>query len=84
MTPEQFENLRDEFLMHEARILDWKQSKYTFGGDRLQNFREVANFLDQSPTEVALTYLLKHVQSIALAVQTGRYTWAWETEGERV
>jgi hypothetical protein len=24
---------------------------------------------------------MKHVQSIALAVRTGKYAWAWETEG---
>ena len=83
MTPEQFENMRDDFLVHEARILDWKRGEYSPNEDRLQNFREVAEFLGRTPAEVALAYLMKHVQSIALAVRTGKYAWAWETvEGE--
>lgn len=81
MTPDQFENLRDEFLVREARILDWKAGEYTAGQDRLLNFKQVAEFLNQRPAEVALAYLLKHVQSITLAVRTGHYAWAWETEG---
>ncbi len=79
MTPDQFENLRDEFLVREARILDWKAGEYTAGQDRLLNFKQVAEFLSQRPAEVALAYLLKHIQSIALAVKTRRYTWEWET-----
>ena len=79
MTPDQFENLRDEFLVREARILDWKAGEYTAGQDRLLNFKQVAEFLSQRPAEVALAYLLKHIQSIALAVRTRKYAWAWET-----
>ncbi len=80
MTPQQFENLRDEFLTREARILNWKRGEYSPNEDRLQNFREVANFLGKRLSEVALTYLMKHIQSITLAVRTGRYSWTWETE----
>jgi len=80
LTPEQFENLRDEFLIHEARLLDWKAGEYSNKVDRLMNFRQVAGFLGQRPAEVALMYLFKHMQSIALAVQTSSFTWAWETE----
>jgi hypothetical protein len=81
MTPDQFEILRDEFLVREARILDWKAGEYTANRDRLLNFKQVAEFLNQRPAEVALAYLLKHVQSITLAVRTGHYAWTWETEG---
>jgi len=80
MKPEQFENLRDEFLTHEAKILDYKRGEYSSDNDRLQNFREVAEFLGQRPSEVALAYLLKHIQSIALAVRTGKYSWSWHTD----
>ncbi len=79
MTPDQFEILRDEFLIREARILDWKAGEYTAGQDRLLNFKQVAEFLSQRPAEVVLSYLLKHIQSIALAVRTEKYAWAWET-----
>lgn len=81
MTPEQFEILRDEFLTQEARILDWKKSEYSPDEDRLLNFRQVAELLGQRPSEVALSYLLKHIQSIALAVRSGSYVWDWEGEG---
>ena len=81
ITPEQFENLRDEFLVHEAKILDWKRGEYSPNEDRLHNFREVAAFMGLRPAEVALTYLMKHIQSIALAVRSGKYVWTWNTEG---
>lgn len=80
MTPEQFENLRDDFMVQEARILDHKRSEYCSDSDRLQNFREVAEFLGQRPAEVSLAYLLKHIQSIALAVRTGKYSRTWHTD----
>ena len=81
MTRESFENLREEFLEHEAGILEWKRGEYAPHDDRLQNFREVAAFLNKRPAEVALTYLMKHIQSITLAVRTGSYNWTWNTEG---
>lgn len=81
MTKDRFEELREEFLEHEARILDWKRGEYSPNEDRLQNFREVAAFLNKRPAEVALTYLMKHIQSITLAVRTGSYNWTWNTEG---
>ncbi|MFA7186517.1 MAG: hypothetical protein WC082_16570 [Victivallales bacterium] len=80
MTPEQFNELCKEFLQKEEAILNWKRSEYSSKEDRLQNFREVAEFLGQRPSEVALAYLMKHIQSIALAVRTGKYRWCWETE----
>ena len=81
MTNEHFEEIREEFLEHESKILDWKRGEYSSNDDRLQNFREIATFLGQRPAEVALTYLMKHIQSIALAVRTGSYNWTWNTEG---
>jgi hypothetical protein len=80
-TPARFENLVKEFQEQEAKILSHKGNEYSDQEDRLLNFREVAEFQGRSPAEVALAYLMKHVQSIALAVKTGKYAWAWETEG---
>ena len=80
-TPARFEQLVKEFQEQEAKILSHKGNEYSDQEDRLLNFREVAEFLGRSPAEVALAYLLKHIQSIALAVKTGKYAWAWETEG---
>jgi hypothetical protein len=79
MTPERFEELKDEFHEKEALILEYKQYDYSEHDDRLQNFREVAAFMGMRPAEVALTYLLKHIQAISIAVKTGEYVWAWET-----
>jgi len=81
MTPQQFENLRDEFLTREARILYWKRGEYSPNEDRLLNFRQVAALTGLRMTEVALIWLLKHIQSITLAVQSAEYAWTWETEG---
>ena len=80
-TPARFEGLVKEFQEQEGKILSHKGNEYSDQGDRLLNFREVAEFLGRTPAEVALSYLLKHIQSIALAVRTGKYAWAWETEG---
>ena len=80
-TPARFENLVKEFQEQEGKILSHKGNEYSDQEDRLLNFREVAEVLGRTPAEVALSYLLKHIQSIALAVKTGKYTWAWATEG---
>jgi len=82
-SPERFRELVREFAEKEDTIFVWKAGEYSTDGDRLQNFREIAEFLGKKPLEIALAYLLKHVQSIALAARTGKYawTWAWETEG---
>jgi hypothetical protein len=80
-SPARFENLVKEFQQQEALIMSHKGDEYAANEDRLQNFREVAGFLDQRLAEVALSYLLKHIQSIALAVRTEKYAWAWEKEG---
>lgn len=83
MTPEQFDNLRDEFLIHEARLMGWKAGEYTDSADRLKNFRWVAEWLEQRPADVALCYLMKHIQSISLAVKSSKQNWVWHTdEGE--
>ena len=80
-TPERFEQLVKEFKEQEGKIMSHKGNEYSPHEDRLLNFHQVAEFLGRTPAEVALAYLLKHIQSIALAVKTGKYTWAWETEG---
>ena len=79
--PERFEKLVKEFLDEENKILSWKGNEYTTGVDRLQNFREIADFIDCTPADVALMYMLKHVQGIKKQIKEGRFTWAWETEG---
>ena len=79
MTDEAFKTLCNDLLINERVIFDWKAADYT-DADHLQNFKEVAAFLDMRSSEVALTYLLKHIQSISLAVRRQRYNWGWETK----
>jgi response regulator of citrate/malate metabolism len=80
-TPERFEQLVKEFQEQEALIMSHKGDEYAANEDRLLNFRQVAEFEGRTPAKVALTWLLKHIQSITLAVQSAEYAWAWETEG---
>ena len=68
-TPERFEQLVKEFQEQEALIMSHKGDEYAANEDRLLNFREVAEFLGRTPAEVALAYLMKHIQSIALAAR---------------
>lgn len=79
-TPKQFEALAKDFLKMEEDLLTWKAGEYTDSVDRLKNFRQVAEWLGQAPAEVALCYLMKHIQSISLAVKSGRFNWAWMGE----
>ncbi|AYO30236.1 hypothetical protein D2962_06035 [Biomaibacter acetigenes] len=79
-TSRKFEMLCREFLNQEEKLMCWKAGEYTNNDDRLKNFNMVAGFLGVSPADVALTYLLKHIQSVTLAVKSKNYKWEWETE----
>ena len=79
-SPERFRELFKEFTEKEDTIMAWKAEEYSSGEDRLQNFREIADFTGTNNASVALLYLLKHIQSISLAVRTNKYIWKWETE----
>jgi len=80
-SPERFNKLCDEFLSKSQEILVWKREEYAPGEDRLENFRTVGNFLNKKPSVIALIYLLKHIQSIAVAVITDVFVWAWTKDG---
>ena len=81
MTPQKFNDLCEEFLDKEQLIMNWKRGEYASGEDRLENFRTVGNFSGKKPSVIALIYLLKHIQSIAVAVLSGVFVWAWTKEG---
>ena len=81
MTPLRFSEICEEFISKEQEILNWKRKEYSPQDDRLQNFREIAALTGTSMPQVALTYLLKHIQSIKNAVMTGNVDWCWEGEG---
>ncbi len=81
MKPEQFERLVSEFTDKEDEILNWKRNEYSGNDDRIQNFREVANLKGCKASEIALTYLLKHIQAISHQVGRESFEWEWETAG---
>ena len=79
--PERFNELCEEFISKSQEVLAWKRGEYAAGVDRLENFRTVGDFLGKKPSVIALIYLLKHIQSIAVAVITGVFVWAWTKDG---
>ena len=78
-SPERLDALVEEFAEVRHRICRAKAAEYSPGADRLQNFHQVAAFMGCKASEVALMYLLKHVQALQQAVRTGKYVWAWTT-----
>ncbi len=69
MTPERFQQLLEKFVSNEDAMLTFKRDEYTKGDtDVLLNFKQTGDFLGCDSTEVCVMYLMKHVQSITLAV----------------
>ena len=82
-TPENFNRLCEEFRETEAEIMGFKRTEYAAAEDRLENFRTIAEFTGTTMEQVALLYLLKHIQSIAVAVETNNRRWYWgNVDGE--
>ena len=78
--PKRFDQLVNEFRAKEDAIMNWKGAEYTEGVDRLQNFREIAQFMGMPVSEVALLLMLKHVQGIKKQVLEHSFVWEWETD----
>ncbi len=78
MEPSKFNKLVEEFIDQEELILNLKRQDYASSDDRIENFKTVAKFLDVKASDVALTYLMKHIQSLAVAVQSKSYDWCWQ------
>lgn len=79
----EFDKLYLEFLGKEGEIREKKQAEYTDTLDALKNFRQIGKFFDLNPATIASIYLMKHIQSIVLALETGRYEWCWQTADGR-
>lgn len=82
MNNQSFESLREEFLSKEGELLEVKGAEYGADFDRLLNFKEIGDLVDMRATEVCLVLLLKHIQSITLAIKSGNYHshWYWKDE----
>ena len=84
-SPERFEELVAEFVGKEAEIMARKKVEYSPGEDRLQDFRDVAEFFGGkpiviTPAVVAMIQLLKHVVNLKNVVSGGQFEWAWTKE----
>jgi len=79
-TQEDFDAVIDEFQEATVEILSSKGEEYATDSDRLMNFRTVGDMAGMSPEEVAVTYLLKHIQRLSKAVREEEYEWDWRRE----
>jgi hypothetical protein len=65
-----YERVRDNLLATAADIEKAKRGPYTVGDlDVLRNFKAVGERVGRPPKEIALTYLLKHIDSICTIVR---------------
>lgn len=83
MDIQEFENLREEFLSKEAELLEFKGSEYGAEFDRLLNFKEISALTNMKSVDVCLLYMLKHIQSLVLAIKSRNYQskWYWSNNG---
>ena len=78
MIIETFNELRAEFDQHERELLDSKKQEYATNDDCLLNFRQISAFTFETMPQVAMFGLLKHIQSLVLAIQNNNFSnWAW-------
>jgi hypothetical protein len=82
MRAEQFDKLVEEFWSKCQTTLGLKRTEYAHSGDRLGNFKRVGVALGATPSEVALFYLLKHIDSLAQQVRGGTLAWDWSGPSE--
>ena len=79
-----FEDIIENFMREEVKLLELKGYEYSEGVDRLQNFREIADFLGMELHQVALVYMLKHISSIQIAAKNdsilNKWYWSKGTE----
>ena len=76
----EFTDLHGEFTAMEGKLLGIKRSEYANEENVLKNFEQVSSFEGRRPEELCMTLLLKHVQSIQRAVESGSWKWVWTDE----
>lgn len=82
MNQEEFKDLCNEMNAKEQALLGFKRGEYVKSDrDVLINFKQVATMMQQSPEQVCMTYLLKHIQSISMAVNhDSQMEFEWKRE----
>lgn len=81
MDRETFEELYKEFEDMERNLLLTKRKEYAVDEDCLSNFKVTAELLGVSPEEVCCVFLLKHVQSVAMAAKRSDTRLSWGGTG---
>ena len=72
----------DELIMKCVEILKVKGADYTIGtGDRLHNFKTVAEFTGMTPEQTLGVYLYKHISAIFAFIKKGGATESEPIEG---
>ena len=65
----ELKELHEKFILFEKHMLGFKSEEYTAGDkDVLINFKELGAFMNEPPTGVCITFLLKHISSITKTV----------------
>ena len=81
MRRQEFESLLGGMEEREHALLGYKRGEYASEADVLENFRQNADFLGVTPEFLCLMYAMKHVQSIARAVNDPGARLTWEAGG---
>jgi len=69
MNKKEFDDLYTEMTGRETSLLGFKRGEYAKDDkDVLINFKQVGAITQQKAAQVCMTYLMKHIQSIAMAV----------------
>lgn len=72
----------DELLDKCIKILETKGDDYTIGtGDRLHNFKTVAEFTGMFPEQALGIYLYKHMSAVYAYIKTGKKNESEPIEG---
>lgn len=64
MDGEQFDRIVEERINKIRIVLQTKAREYSYGGDRLSNFRRAAEMQRITPDQAAWNFLVKHLVSI--------------------
>lgn len=64
MTPAVFRELLEERLEKTRRVLDSKATEYASTADRLHNFKRASAITGETPAQVCVGFMIKHLVSV--------------------
>lgn len=78
--PLSFTQMCAEYMERERDLLGVKAADYATKHNRMANFDRVAAVEGRESEEVCLTYMLKHIDAILVAVSERKVKWCWQDE----